>query len=192
MGCEPFHMGLCLWESACCESLSRLRRQLPLAREPLRAVPIPSGMEGENMGTVHALTAAARRPSCARYRRLVRRTYSLFTLHYSLKTPGIGGLEKSLFARGGNYFLGDRRKRTFWGIEKSCLCRAGRSFSLEAIMADIKNSGILYVFPVFHSAWMAKKISFPAADDLFRVSLVSVCSRGHLCGKSKAGAGNKG
>ena len=39
------------------------------------------------MGTVHALTAAARRP--ARYRRLVRRTYSLFTLHYSLKTPGI-------------------------------------------------------------------------------------------------------
>ncbi len=22
MGCEPFHMGLCLWESANCESLS--------------------------------------------------------------------------------------------------------------------------------------------------------------------------
>ena len=33
-------------------------------------------------------------PSSARYRRLVRRTYSLFTLHYSLKTPGIGGLPK--------------------------------------------------------------------------------------------------
>ena len=36
----------------------------------------------------------------------------------------------------------------------------------------MENSGILYVFPVFHSAWMAKKISSPAADDLFRVSLV--------------------
>ena len=23
MGCEPFHMGLCLWESADCESLSQ-------------------------------------------------------------------------------------------------------------------------------------------------------------------------
>src|SRR5699024_5572503 len=36
----------------------------------------------------------------------------------------------------------------------------------------MENRGILYVFPVFHSAWMAKKISFPAADDLFRVSLI--------------------
>src|SRR5699024_9413475 len=36
----------------------------------------------------------------------------------------------------------------------------------------MENSGILYVFPVFHSAWMAKKISFPVADDLFRVSLI--------------------
>ena len=35
----------------------------------------------------------------------------------------------------------------------------------------MENSGILYVFPVFHSAWMGKKISFPAADDLFRGSL---------------------
>ena len=31
-----------------------------------RPVSLPSGMERENMGTVHALTAAARRP--ARYR----------------------------------------------------------------------------------------------------------------------------
>ena len=36
----------------------------------------------------------------------------------------------------------------------------------------MENRGILYVFPVFHSAWMGKKISFPAADDLFRDSLV--------------------
>ena len=35
----------------------------------------------------------------------------------------------------------------------------------------MENRGILYVFPVFHSAWLAKKISFPAADDLFRDSL---------------------
>src|SRR5699024_3857621 len=35
----------------------------------------------------------------------------------------------------------------------------------------MENSGILYVFPVFHSAWLAKKIRCPAADDLFRVSL---------------------
>ena len=35
----------------------------------------------------------------------------------------------------------------------------------------MENGGILYVFPVFHSAWMAKKIRYPAADDLFRVSL---------------------
>ena len=34
----------------------------------------------------------------------------------------------------------------------------------------MENGGILYVFPVFHSAWMAKKIRYPAADDLFRVS----------------------
>ena len=31
-----------------------------------------------------------------------------------------------------------------------------------------------YVFPVFHSAWMAKKIRCPAADDLFRVSLDNI------------------
>ena len=43
-----------------------------------------------------------------------------------------------------------------------------RDFSSDKRM---ENGGILYVFPVFHSAWMAKKISFPAADDLFRVSL---------------------
>ena len=35
----------------------------------------------------------------------------------------------------------------------------------------MENRGILLVFPVFHSAWMGKKISFPAADDLFRGSL---------------------
>ena len=36
----------------------------------------------------------------------------------------------------------------------------------------MENRGILYVFPVvFHSAWLAKKISFSAADDLFRDSL---------------------
>jgi hypothetical protein len=34
----------------------------------------------------------------------------------------------------------------------------------------MENRGILYVFPVFHSAWLGKKISFPAADDLFRAS----------------------
>ena len=34
--------------------------------------------------------------------------------------------------------MGDRRKRDFLGIEKSCLCRAGRSFSLVVYMADIK------------------------------------------------------
>ena len=38
----------------------------------------------------------------------------------------------------------------------------------------MENRGILYVFPVFHSAWLAKKISFPAADDLFRDSLASI------------------
>ena len=36
----------------------------------------------------------------------------------------------------------------------------------------MENRGILYVFPVFHSAWLAKKIRCPAADDLFRDSLV--------------------
>ena len=35
----------------------------------------------------------------------------------------------------------------------------------------MENRGILYVFPVFHSAWLAKKIRCPAADDLFRDSL---------------------
>ena len=42
MGCEPFHMGLCLWESACYRiPQSKIKDfcQLPLAREPLRAVP---------------------------------------------------------------------------------------------------------------------------------------------------------
>ena len=38
----------------------------------------------------------------------------------------------------------------------------------------MENGGILYVFPVFHSAWMAKKIRCPAADDLFRVSLALI------------------
>ena len=42
-------------------------------------------------------------------------------------------------------FWGDRRKRTFWDIEKSCLCRAGRSFSLEVNMADIKQDHGSYV-----------------------------------------------
>ena len=60
--------------------------QLPLAREPLRAVP------ADNFPRESSVNRYC--PSSARYRRLVRRTYSLFTLHYSLKTPGIGGLPK--------------------------------------------------------------------------------------------------
>ena len=60
-----------------------------------RPVTLPSKMGSENMGTMHVLTAVAHRP--ARYRRLVRRTYSLFTLHYSLKTPGIVTLQKAWF-----------------------------------------------------------------------------------------------
>ena len=50
------------------------------------------------------------------------------------------------------------------------LARAGS----ERFFVRQKNGkqGILYVFPVFHSAWLAKKIRCPAADDLFRVSLV--------------------
>ena len=42
MGCVPFHIGLLLWESACCgipQSKIKDFCQLPLAREPLRAVP---------------------------------------------------------------------------------------------------------------------------------------------------------
>ena len=35
VGLVPCHIGLLGMRSACCESLSRLRRQLPLAREPL-------------------------------------------------------------------------------------------------------------------------------------------------------------
>ena len=42
-------------------------------------------------------------------------------------------------------FWGDRRKRDFLGIEKSCLCRAGRSFSLVVYMADIKQDHGSYV-----------------------------------------------
>ena len=53
------------------------------------------------MGTMHVLTAVAHRP--ARYRRLVRRTYSLFTLHYSLKTPGIDAASKGSLAKGSWY-----------------------------------------------------------------------------------------
>ena len=60
--------------------------QLPFAREPLRAVPADN-FPRESPANRYC-------PSSARYRRLVRRTYSLFTLHYSLKTPGIGGLPK--------------------------------------------------------------------------------------------------
>ena len=48
-----FHMGLCLWKVPAVESLSRLRRQLPLAREPF----------------------------CARYRSMVR--YRAFTIFQS-------------------------------------------------------------------------------------------------------------
>ena len=57
-----------------CESLLPL--QCPVS--------LPSKMGSENMGTVHALTAAAGRP--ARYRRPAA-TFSLFNLHYSLKNP---------------------------------------------------------------------------------------------------------
>ena len=42
----------------------------------------------------------------------------------------------------------------------------------------MENRGILYVFPVFHSAWLAKKIRCPAADDLFRVSLTQAARQG--------------
>ena len=35
-----FHMGLCLWKVPAVESLSRLRRQLPLAREPCGQCPL--------------------------------------------------------------------------------------------------------------------------------------------------------
>ena len=41
----------------------------------------------------------------------------------------------------------------------------------------MENRGILFVFPVFHSAWMGKKIRFPAADDLFRDSIVHLLHR---------------
>ena len=64
-------------------------------------VTLPSKMGSENMGTMHVLTAVAHRP--ARYRRLVRRTYSLFTLHYSLKTPGIDAASKGSLAKGSWY-----------------------------------------------------------------------------------------
>ena len=48
-----------------------------------RPVSLPSKMRNENMGTVHALTAAAHRPSSARYRRLATELihYSLFPIH---------------------------------------------------------------------------------------------------------------
>ena len=58
-----------------------------------------------------------------------------------------------------------------YAISKEALiksARAGRkSFSSDKRM---ENRGILCVFPVFHSAWMAKKIRCPAEGDLFRVS----------------------
>ena len=41
----------------------------------------------------------------------------------------------------------------------------------------MENRGILCVFPVFHSAWMAKKIRCPAEGDLFRVSLEQFIQR---------------
>ena len=47
--------------------------------------------------------------------------------------------------------------------------------------------GILYVFPVFHSAWLAKKISFPAADDLFRDSLGGAESGGEQSPEAPGG-----
>ena len=46
MGCVPFHIGLLLWESACCgipQAKIRDFCQLPLAREPLGAVSTPGG-----------------------------------------------------------------------------------------------------------------------------------------------------
>ena len=55
------------------------------------------------------------------------RTYSLFTLPYSLKTPGICGLEKSLFARGGNYFWGGQAQKRLPGHRK-ILPVQGRAF----------------------------------------------------------------
>ena len=81
-----------------------------------RPVSLPSKMRNENMGAVHALTAAARRPSSARYRRLAKAPlakggwfgeakpggfrgqghglihYSLFTLHLKCPSPFHMGL----------------------------------------------------------------------------------------------------
>ena len=38
-------------------------------------------------------------------------------------------------------------------------------------MESMKKGGILYVFPLFHTAPVEQKIRHPPADDLFRVSL---------------------
>ena len=37
---------------------------------------------------------------------------------------------------------------------------------------SIKSRGILYVFPAFDAEEQSKKIRYPAADNLFRVSLI--------------------
>ena len=84
MGCVAFHIGFLKKESACCESLSQkskifasslwqgsLRRAagvnahggfLRFVTSLTRPVSLPSKMGSENMGTVYAMTAAARRP----------------------------------------------------------------------------------------------------------------------------------
>ncbi len=56
-----------------------------------------------------------------------------------------------------------------WGAKNPDLMKLRKLYFLSD--KRMENSGILYVFPVFHSAWLAKKISFPAEDDLFRDSL---------------------
>ena len=90
MGCEPFHIGLLLWGSACCGIPVKNQRFLPApfgkgALRPVAAdnahggflqfgtsltcpVSLPSKMGNENIGTMHALPAAARRPARYRYR----------------------------------------------------------------------------------------------------------------------------
>ena len=157
-------------------------------------------------------------PSSARYRRLVRRTYSLFTLHYSLKTPGIGGLPKPTLPKGGGLAKpnrGDSTERQFstwvcsfkkcqlripqsrlrrasslWqgshfvpgicGLEKSLFARGGNYFL--GGQAQKRLPGHRKILPV------------QGRSELFFGGYYGRHQTGsrQLCGKSKAGAGNKG
>ena len=74
-------LACCLWESARCRiPQAKIKDfcQLPLAREP-RAVPA----DNAHGGFLRIVTSLTRPVSAA-----CRRTFSLFTLHYSLKLPG--------------------------------------------------------------------------------------------------------